>query len=112
MLLRADKARDARRVAHDVPRVLIDDHVNEDVAREHLARDDLFLAVLDLDLVLHGHDDVKDHLAHARRVHEAFKVCLDLVLIPRVGVDDIPCAMRIRLPEIEFFLVCHVPHPV
>src|SRR5438309_2824064 len=55
----ADEARDARGVAHDVPGVVAHDHLDEDVAREHLSLDRMALPVLDLDLFLRWDQDLE-----------------------------------------------------
>src|SRR3981081_3548114 len=55
----ADEAGHARRVADDVPGLVGHDHLDQDVAREDPLLDVAALAVLDLDLVLPGHEDIE-----------------------------------------------------
>src|SRR5579884_239298 len=92
---RADEAGHARRVAHDVPRVVVHDHVDQDVAGEDLPLHRPALAVLDLDLLLGRDHDLEDLVAHAHRFDAVLEVGLDLVLIPRVRVDHIPLPPRV-----------------
>ena len=55
-----DEAGDAGGVADDVPGVVVEVAAHEQVAGEHLLLDDDLLAVLELDDVLHGDDDLVD----------------------------------------------------
>src|SRR6185369_16713438 len=86
----ADEAGDAGRVAHDEPAVRIEDHLDQDVARVHLLLDGVPLALADLDLVLHRHEDLEDLVLHAHRLDAVLEVRLDLVLVARVRVDHVP----------------------
>ena len=92
--------------------MFIDDHIHENITGKHLAGNHLFLAVPHLNFVLNRNNDIENHLAHARRVHEPLEVRLNLVLIARIGMDDIPCPVRVCLSQIEFFLIRHIPHLV
>src|SRR2546428_9289807 len=87
-----DEARDPRRVPHDVPRVVAHDHLDQHVAGEHFPLDRVALAVLDLDLFFRGHQDLEDLVAHIHRADPVLEICLHLVLVARVGVDDVPAA--------------------
>src|SRR3954454_21418257 len=89
----ADEARHARRVADDEPAVGVEDHLDEDVARVHLLLDGVPLALPDLDLVLHRNEHLEDLVLHAHRLDAVLEVRLDLVLVARVGVDDVPALL-------------------
>ena len=89
---KADEAGHARGVAHHVPRVVVEIEADQEVAREDLLRDDLLLAVLELDDVFHGDDDLEDALLHVHGGDAALEVGLHLVLVAGVAVDDEPLA--------------------
>src|SRR5205823_13563066 len=55
----AHEAGDTRRVAHDVPGIVAHHHLDQDVAGEDLLVNGLPLAVLDLDLLLHGYEHLE-----------------------------------------------------
>src|SRR6188472_3456235 len=86
----ADEPRDARGVPHDVPRLVAHRHLDQHIAREHLAVHRLALAIADLDLLLHRHEDLEDLVFHAHRLDAVLEVRLHLVLVARVGVDHVP----------------------
>ena len=86
----ADEAGDARGIAHDEPAVRVEDHLHEHVARVDLLLDGMALALADLDLVLHRDEDLEDLVFHAHRLDAVLEVGLDLVLVARVRVDDVP----------------------
>ena len=88
----ADEAGHAGRVADDVPGVVVHLAAHQQVAREDLLLDDLLLAVLELDDVFHGDDDLVDPLLHVHRGDAGFEVLLDLLLVARLGVHDEPAA--------------------
>src|SRR3954452_2469601 len=88
----ADEAGDARRVADDVPRVVVELAAHEEVAREDLLLDDDLLAVLELDDVFHRDDDLVDALLHVHGRDACLEVLLDLLLVARLGVHHIPAA--------------------
>ena len=90
----ADEARDARGVADDEPAVGIEDHLDEDVAGVDLLLDRVALALADLDLVLHGHEDLEDPVLHPHGFDPMLQVRLDLVLVARVRVDHVPALVR------------------
>src|SRR5919198_1724847 len=81
---------DSGRVPHHVPGVVVQVHTDQEVAREHLARDHLLLAALDLHDVFHGDHDLEDLFLHVHGRDAALEVGFDLVLVSRVGVDDVP----------------------
>jgi len=61
--------------------------------------------------VIKRDDDVEDIVLHPHGMDAGLKIRLDLVLIARIGVNDIPCPVRVCLSQIEFFLIRHIPHP-
>src|ERR1700690_3666717 len=77
----ADEARDAGRVAHDVPGVVVETHAHEQVTREHLLLHHDLAAVLELDDVFHRDDDFEDAIFDRHRTNAARKVLLHLVLV-------------------------------
>jgi hypothetical protein len=83
---------DTGRVPYDVPGVVVVDHLDQQVAWEHLLLDDLLLAALDLHDVLHGDVDVEDLVLHLHRLDARLEVRLHLVLVAGVGVDHVPLA--------------------
>src|SRR6478609_316805 len=89
----ADEARDARRVADDEPRLGVEDHLHEHVARVDLLLDGVPLTLADLDLVLHRDEHLEDLVLHAHRLDAVLEVGLDLVLVARVGVDHVPALL-------------------
>src|SRR6188472_846084 len=48
------------------------------------------LVAPDLDLILFGHEDLVDLVFHAHRLDAVLEIGLDLLLVARVGVDDVP----------------------
>src|SRR5215207_9401603 len=86
----ADEARDARGVADDEPAVGVEDHLDQDVARVDLLLDRMALPLANLDLILHGDEDLEDLVLHAHGLDAVLEVGLDLVLVAGVGVDDVP----------------------
>jgi hypothetical protein len=51
------------------------------------------LALADLDLIFHRHEDLEDLVVHAHRFDAVLEVGLDLVLVARVRVDDVPALL-------------------
>src|SRR4051812_318779 len=88
----ADEAGDARSVAHDRPRVLVEVHADEHVAGDAHAVHELALAVLDLDDVLHRDLHLEDRVLLAERALALLDVLLHALLEAGVGVDDVPLA--------------------
>jgi hypothetical protein len=89
----ADEARDARGVPDDEPAIGVEDHLDEHVARIDLLLDRVALALADLDLVLHRNEHLEDLVFHAHRFDPMLQVGLDLVLVARVRVDDVPALL-------------------
>jgi cytochrome c5 len=93
---------DRRRAAHDVPRGIGHHHLDEDVSGKQLPGHRAPLAVLDLDLVLGGDDHLEDLGAQVHRLDALLERCLHLVLIPGVGLHDVPGAAIVgrRHPDV------------
>ena len=90
----AHEASDSGGVAHDIPRVFIHNHVNQDVTRKHPALDGTALAVFQFDFFFsrnnHLVDAVAAHIMHRSRA--MLKVFFNLVFIARIAMNDIPVA--------------------
>src|SRR3989442_1460691 len=71
--------RDPGRVPHDVPGIVVVDHLDQQIPREDLSLDDLLLPALDLHHVFHGDHHVEDLLLHLHRADPRVQVRLDLV---------------------------------
>ena len=95
LVARADEAGNAGRVTHDVPRLVGHDHVDQDVAGEGSLGHVTPLAVLDLDHVLGGDQDLKDPVVHVHRVDALHQVVAHLVLVTGIGVNDIPVGLTL-----------------
>src|SRR5918992_576375 len=91
----ADEARHARRVLHDRPRLVGHVHVHEHIAGEHPLLGLHLLAVLRLDHLLRRHDDAAEARLLVHRKDAVLEVLLHLVLVARVGVDDVPAEHRV-----------------
>src|SRR3546814_393944 len=85
-----------RSVADDVPAVVVELAAHQEVAREHLLLDDDLLAALEVDDVLHGDDDLVDPLLHVHGGGAGLEVLLDLLLVARLRVDDVPAARAVE----------------
>ena len=88
----ADEPGDAGCVAHAVPGLVVHLAANQEVAGEDLALNGLLLAVLELVDFLHGDDDLEDLVLHVHRLDAGVEVGRDLLLVARLGVDDVPLA--------------------
>src|SRR5215218_2775934 len=86
----AHEAGDTRGVADRAPRLVVELHADEEVARQDLAVDLRALAVLDLGDLLGGHLDLIDVVLDVQRLDARLEVGLHLVLVARIGVDDVP----------------------
>ena len=80
------------RVADHVPGVVVEVAAHEQIAREHLLLDDDLLAVLELDDVFHGDDDLVDAALHVHGRGAGLEVLLDLLLVARLRVHHEPLA--------------------
>src|SRR4051812_47585430 len=87
---RADEAGDARRPLHDLPGVLVEVHVHEDVARHRALLHGDLLVVLHLLDGLGRDDDLAHGTGLVERRDAMLEVLLDLLLVAGVGVDDVP----------------------
>src|SRR3954451_3912294 len=87
---RADEAGDARRALDHLPRVLVEVHVDQHVAGHRALLDRDLLVVLHLLDGLGRHDDLAHGTGLTERGDAVLEVLLDLVLVPGVGVDDVP----------------------
>src|SRR3954465_4098900 len=88
----ADETRDTGGVADRTPRLVVEFHADQQVARQHLAVDLRTLAVLDLGDLLGGHLDLIDVVLDVQRLDACLEVGLHLVLVAGVGVHDVPVA--------------------
>src|SRR5215218_1886674 len=87
---RADEAGHPRGPLHERPRVLVEVHVDEHVPGHRALLDGDLLVLLHL---LHGlgrHDDLSHGALLVERDDAVLEVLLDLVLVTRVGVYDVP----------------------
>lgn len=88
----ADEFGDARRVAHNVPRIVIEKHFDQHVAGEEALFLLLTFAVLDFGDGFLGHFHAENLVAHVHRLDAALEIDLDLVFVAGVRVNDIPAA--------------------
>ena len=103
LVVNIDEAGDARRVAQRVPGLIVQRHANENIAGEKFAQDRLSLPVLDFDLFLGRHDDLKDAIAQIERFDAGLYRLLDFVLVAGIGVEDKPLAfLVVRLLALLF----------
>src|SRR4051794_15426155 len=90
LVRRPHEAGDAGRVLDQRPGVLVEVHVHQHVARHRALLDRHLLVVLHL---LHGlgrNDDLAHGALLGQRDDAVLEVLLDLVLVPGVGIDDVP----------------------
>jgi hypothetical protein len=88
----ANESRHTGGVTHRRPRVFVEDHTNQNIGGNANARDELALTVLDVDDVLERHGYLKDVVLHVHREHAVLDVGLDLLLVTRIRVNDVPVA--------------------
>ena len=86
----ADEARDLGGVLDEVPHLVVEVHLDQDVAWEELAHRVEALALADLDDGLLGDLDATELRLHLELLGAQLKVGLGAVLVARVGVDDVP----------------------
>ncbi len=77
-------------VTNDIPRILGNIHLDQDVAREDAALHDAAAAILNLDLILLRDNNIEDFLAHVHRVDALAQVFGHTVFVAGVSVDYIP----------------------
>ena len=90
VILGAYDPSDPWRVAHNVPALLIHDHLDHDIPREYLLGHGTSLAVLYFHLIFCGHHYLEDLVPDIHGFDAMLQVCLDPVFVSRVGMDDIP----------------------
>src|SRR3954466_6969220 len=86
----ADEAGHAGRALDELPGVVVELHVHEDVAGHRPLLHGRLLVVLQLRHRLGRDDDVAHGPALVQRLRAMLQVLLDLVLVSGVGVDDVP----------------------
>src|SRR5690606_21754256 len=91
----ADKARDLGRGLHQVPRLVVHFHLDEDVTREELALGDRFLAGAHFDDLFDRHEDLPEAVLHARPIYAIDQRALHGLLEARIGVNHIPTLAHI-----------------
>ncbi len=89
---RSDKSSDVWGVAHDVPGVVGDDHLDQHVAWEDFFFDRFALAVFDFDLLFFWNKDIEDLFFHVHGLDALVKVIRHVLLVTGVGVDCVPAA--------------------
>src|SRR2546425_1185157 len=89
-----DEPGDLRGRAHEMPRVVRQLHLDQHVPREELLLGLALLLVADLDHFLGRHEDARDPLGHAEDLGARLDRLLDLVLEPRIRMDDEPLFAR------------------
>ena len=107
----ANETGNSWRVAHDVPRLVIQKDANQQVARPDLFLDDDFATVLELDDVFHRNDDFEDPFFDVHRPDPTRQVLLDLVLVSGVRVDHKPAARAFVRAELGRLVVPSVVVP-
>src|ERR1700674_2233466 len=99
-LARTDESSDARRVADDVPGVVVHVHFHQDVAGIQHARGSDFLAAANFQHILGRNHHPADFILQPEGRHAALKALLHLLLKSRIGVDDVPLLFHIqRIPQ-------------
>src|SRR5919201_5525041 len=90
---RGDETGHTGSVAHDVPGLVVHDHLHQHIAGKDLALHGVALAMLDLDLIFHRHDHLKDAIGHAHGFDAMFEILLYLIFVACIRVDDVPLAL-------------------
>src|SRR5207249_7837365 len=112
--------RDPGCVTHHVPGFVVHLHLDEHVTWEYLALHGVALAGAYLYLLDGGHFHAEDAVTHIEGLDTVLKVLLDLVLVPGIGMNDVPtpsvidglgdlgglggCAVRLRRRAGEYGL--------
>src|SRR5882757_355 len=86
----SEEAGDARSVLDDVPEIVVEFHLDQDVAWEEDALDGVLLAVAQLGDGLGGNHDPANAVLQAKGRDAALERLADLALKAGVGVDDVP----------------------
>ena len=86
----SQEAGDARRVLDDVPKVVVEFHLDQHIAGQEDALDGVLLAVAQLGDRLGGDHDAADAVLQAEGLDAALQRLAHLALKAGVGVDDVP----------------------
>src|SRR5262245_38580541 len=89
-----EKPRDLRRRLDDVPGLVVEAHVDQDVAREELPGRRLLLPFHPVDDLLRRHQDLTEQIGVAEPADALFEGSLHLVLVARVRVHHVPLSVR------------------
>ena len=79
-------------MANDIPGLIFKYHFHKHIAGEDLSLDSLGLSLFYGDFFLHGDKDFKDPVFHTHGGYALIYICLDLILISGIGLDDVPAA--------------------
>ena len=99
------KARDTRRIAYNVPCLVGELHLDQDIALENLNLNDFALAIFDLDLLLLRDDCIEDFVGHINGLNALADTIGYLFFIATVGVDSVPLPCAV----VAFFCHCLPP---
>src|SRR6185369_12798358 len=91
----ADEAGDLGSRFDDVPRVVIQKHVHEDVAGKELPRRRPLLPLHQLDDLLRRHEDLAEVLLLAERADALLERGFHLVFVARVRLDQVPLLLDV-----------------
>src|SRR5919202_205660 len=83
-------------LANQTPGVVVHVHVHQDIARELALDGGNLFAVLDLDDALGRDADVAEVPPQAERVYAPLQRGANLVLVSRIGVDDVPLLQNVN----------------
>jgi hypothetical protein len=78
-----------------MPRLIVENHPNQNVSGKHLSLDGMTLTTANLDLFLHGNHDFEHFIGNIHRLDAVQKVLPHLVLVSRVGMQDVPFPLLI-----------------
>src|SRR3954464_2864078 len=96
MLSSSKEPGNARRGLHHMPDIIIQVHLDQDVAWKERPLDGVLLAVTDLSDRLSRDDDFADLFLQSKSLYARFQRLTHLALEPRIGVDDVPLEIRVR----------------
>ena len=86
----AHEAGDPGRMSNHTPRLVGEIHANKHVSGELVPPHLLADTALDLGYLFHGDFNLEDVVLHVQGGGAGFDVALHLVLVPGIGVDDVP----------------------
>lgn len=92
MVARSYETRNSGSMANDIPRLVLEYHINEDIAGKYLSADTFGLSVLYADLFFNRNKHLEDPILHSHGADPLFKVGLYLILVSRISLDNIPTA--------------------